>query len=419
MPISIEDVLKGNPQVTGHEPSKEDWIEFFRNYGKQKLTAPQSYYVRTDGIDTNTGLTNTAGGAFKTLQGAWNYIALNVNSCGFLITINVGAGTYEGVSDVGRPYLDGQVYFVGNIALPSAVIINETTAGDDCFLFGASNVVVAGFTLYSSGSCIHGAFNGKVTVGAGIVFGTCVEFHIFCDNGGMIGTGTTAYTVIGSAGQGHFYAHTTGWLGIGGVTITLVGNPNFGTAFAIAVQSGILEAPGLTFIGSCTGRRYVIEQGGNISTGNTANLNYFPGSIAGYNLAGFYDSLVAIGSPLSFSPQYGGSATLGTTTQSLSATYMKMGSLVFFTIRLVWTAANGTGNAIIAGLPFPCAYDTTCSIWHSGLTGTAGRNITTFIAGGTSSILLQASDPAGGSANSVAVEAAGDVLISGSYITLS
>ncbi|MEK4042004.1 hypothetical protein MHH49_31055 [Paenibacillus sp. FSL F4-0122] len=57
----------------------------------QQTTADITYYVRTDGNDGNTGLANTAGGAFKTISKAVSMIPKIVNHA---VVINVGAGTY-------------------------------------------------------------------------------------------------------------------------------------------------------------------------------------------------------------------------------------------------------------------------------------------------------------------------------------
>lgn len=55
-----------------------------------------TYYVRTDGSDSNTGTANTAAGAFKTIGKAISMIPQIVNHN---VDINVGAGTYaEGIS---------------------------------------------------------------------------------------------------------------------------------------------------------------------------------------------------------------------------------------------------------------------------------------------------------------------------------
>ncbi|MEK3900750.1 hypothetical protein [Paenibacillus sp. FSL R7-0179] len=57
----------------------------------QQTTTTITYYVRLDGSDSNSGLTNTAAGAFKTVQKAINSIPQIVNHT---VIVNVAAGTY-------------------------------------------------------------------------------------------------------------------------------------------------------------------------------------------------------------------------------------------------------------------------------------------------------------------------------------
>jgi hypothetical protein len=57
----------------------------------QQTTADITYYVRTDGSDNNTGLANTAGVAFRTIQKAVSMIPQIVNHA---VSVNVAAGTY-------------------------------------------------------------------------------------------------------------------------------------------------------------------------------------------------------------------------------------------------------------------------------------------------------------------------------------
>lgn len=57
----------------------------------QQTTADITYYVRTDGNDGNTGLANTAGGAFRTIGKAVSMVPKMINH---IVNINVGAGTY-------------------------------------------------------------------------------------------------------------------------------------------------------------------------------------------------------------------------------------------------------------------------------------------------------------------------------------
>jgi len=91
---------------------------------RTKLTANRTYYVRTDGNDSNTGLTNTSGGAFLTVQAAINTVAaLDLQI--YNVTIQIADGTYAGAMVVNGPWLGtGDVTIQGNNATPSNVVLS-------------------------------------------------------------------------------------------------------------------------------------------------------------------------------------------------------------------------------------------------------------------------------------------------------
>src|ERR1019366_1497903 len=77
-----------------------------------------TYYVRTDGSDSNTGLANTSGAAFLTIQKAVTIVqGLDLN--GFTVTIQVADGTYTGGVSANVPFVGGTVLLNGNTTTPA------------------------------------------------------------------------------------------------------------------------------------------------------------------------------------------------------------------------------------------------------------------------------------------------------------
>jgi hypothetical protein len=93
---------------------------------RERLTANRTYYVRTDGSDSNNGLTDSAGGAFLTIQKAIDTVA-SIDLGPFNVTIQVRAGTYTSGATVTGPWLgSGTVTLLGDTATPSNVVISVT-----------------------------------------------------------------------------------------------------------------------------------------------------------------------------------------------------------------------------------------------------------------------------------------------------
>lgn len=118
-----------------------------------------------------------------------------------------------------------------------------------------------------------------------------------------------------------------------------------------------------------------------------------------------------------YTPTYFGSVTAGVTTYTTQAGfYVRIAELIFFQVRITWTAATGTGNAQVS-LPFTAQNTTNMEyvvgVWSNGLTFANGnvvgrilenQNFFTF-----QSLLTNAVGTA------TAVEAAGDVIASGYF----
>ena len=246
---------------------------------RDALTANRTYYVRTDGSDSNTGLANTSGGAFLTLQKAAN-VAMALDISTYTVTINVGSGTYTGALSLGRLVGSGSVTFVGDTSTPSNVVISITSAsaiivtGNGWSMRGFKTITTtAGHHIIGSGPIKF--LYGQWEFGAGV----SAYAHVYAEKKAVVNF-DSSYTISGGGGY-HWQAESGAYIERTAVTtITTSGTPAF-TTFAFAYrQSGILAA-NQTFSGTgATGQRYNI---GNLSLINTfgGGASYLPGNSAG------------------------------------------------------------------------------------------------------------------------------------------
>ncbi len=253
---------------------------------REQLTANRTYYVRTDGSEGNTGLADTAGGAFLTPQKAMDTIAaLDIST--FNVTVNVRAGTYTGILTLKTVVGSGTVQFIGDETTPGNVHINVT--GNRAVSGGtamASTFVVAGFKLTSSSlQDVHVASPINLTLRNNEYAGTA-NFRVYVAGGGIVIMAGTN-NLISGGGVGFLRAEALGQLFSYTVTYTLTANVTYSSAFAGAGNLGYLVSVGSTFtLGAfaVTGPRYIANLNGVIVTGGGAS--YFPGSTAGSTATG-------------------------------------------------------------------------------------------------------------------------------------
>lgn len=249
---------------------------------REVLTSARSYFVRTDGSDSNNGLTNTSGGAFLTVQKALNTVS-NLDIGTNNVTIQVGDGTYTGVASVSAPWLgSGQVTIQGNSGTPSNVVINSPS-GDYCVNVQNNGVLfVKGLKLVNAGNyCLYSRLGGYINY-ANIEFGAALSAHMLAEDSGMIVCGGN-YSISGATG-----AH---WRVSGGSircqtrTITLTGTPTFSNGFAFARNIGYMVVNANTFSGSATGPHYDVALNSVVQTAGGGDT-YLPGNSAGVTATG-------------------------------------------------------------------------------------------------------------------------------------
>lgn len=247
---------------------------------REVLTANRTYYVRTDGSDSNNGLSNTSGGAFLTVQKAVD-VGTTLDLNGFMLTIKIEDGTYTGATTLKNVVGfagAGSLVIRGNNSTPANVLMSVT--GNNCFLADGLNVIWDILDLKmqttTSGSCLKAQNSAALRFG-NVDFGSCAAGHIDCRVRGSIGA-LSNYSISGGAVI-HSNASQLSILIIAGRTVTLSGTPAFSAAFAYCDTLSLLTGNSMTFSGSATGPRFYVGSGGVIFAGGGAS--YFPGNAAG------------------------------------------------------------------------------------------------------------------------------------------
>jgi hypothetical protein len=259
---------------------------------REKLSANRTYYVRTDGSDSNNGLSNASGGAFLTLQKAIDTVS-TLDIAGFNVTVQVGDGTYSEVltlKNVVGFAAPGNLVIQGNTGDDDAVIV--TTAGS---VFTATGLSVTWRLRYmkivgtNTNSGAITATNGSTIEIDNLVFGfdtTGADAHLLASNGGCI-SAVGNYAIDGGADR-HFNAVDGGLINTAFRTVTFRGDCTFASGFAESSAGGIARVRGMTFtLGgfTVTGVRYSASSNGVINT-TGGGASYLPGNSAGSTATG-------------------------------------------------------------------------------------------------------------------------------------
>ncbi|MBE9239687.1 hypothetical protein [Synechocystis salina] len=253
--------------------------------GRELLTADRAYYVRTtDGNDSNDGLSNTAGGAFKTIDKALE-TTVKVDGNGYIITIKI-TGTFTTQLTINKTFVGlSSLIIEGDINTPTNATINVSSG--DCINVSCSTPIsIKGLRLLNSSSSGNGIslLRGSIEIG-NIIFGAMGTSarHIMITNGTV--NVINNYTISGGA-----FEHI---LSQGGVSvyqalskvITITNTPFFSGQFISANTTGSVIAYLVNFSGSATGKRYDVATNGVINTYG-GGVSYFPGNTSGTEATG-------------------------------------------------------------------------------------------------------------------------------------
>jgi hypothetical protein len=284
-PGSDDQVVDGET-ITGAGTVEDPWVAVGGGGGggRELLTADRTYYVRVDGSDSNDGLTDSAEGAFLTMQYASDLVTSTLDVAGYIVTIQCGPGTY--VSATASTVLDGfvgggTVQFIGDTTTPSNCIINNSGNGFSAVAAAPGTYFFDGFKF----TCPTGFYNASpnmiCTTGDNMEFACSAAMFIVYAVGAKINAGS--FTTSGNAARGIFVGYGGNFACIG-KTITIIGTPSYSSAFVGVETGAIARISAFTIIGSATGKKHDIRENAILKTyGAYASL---PGSVAGTEVTG-------------------------------------------------------------------------------------------------------------------------------------
>lgn len=252
--------------------------------GPIKLGAATTYYVRTDGNDSNDGSANDAAHAWLTLQNAVNYIQNNLYLNGYNVTVQVGDGTYTGAVNItGDPPGAGAITINGNSGDHNAVILTFTSGTGTVIMQNVKKWNFQSLQIASSSTCAYGIYASNYTVVGlnGVNFGACVTGHMFANQHSAISIGG-AYVIAGNAPY-HMIARLQSTI-ISGVAITVTGR-TFSSVFISSYHASTVSLENATWTGTFTGQRYEIARLGLLDTAGQATT-WIPGSVGGTTATG-------------------------------------------------------------------------------------------------------------------------------------
>jgi hypothetical protein len=252
-------------------------LAYFKGQFREKLTADRTYYVRADGSDSNTGLVNSSGGAFLTVQKAVD-TAASIDLSIYDVTIYVGAGTWTAATTLKTLVGAGKVIIRGINADMTSTVVHTT--GDSCFsgsYSGRYRFEWLRLQTTTAGYCIIAYGGGAAVEWENIDFGSTAYSHVTCVSGARAES-VGPYKISGN-GYAHIAAYDNATLQLGAYTTTITGTPAFGAGFAVSARGASVVAVGQSFSGTTAGPRYLASLNGSIVT--LAGETFLPGDTPG------------------------------------------------------------------------------------------------------------------------------------------
>lgn len=257
-----------------------------RQSSRNLLGGDMTLYVRTDGDDGNNGFSNTASGAFATVQAAVDAVSHRYDPGDHDVVIQLGSGTWTLASTLVLKRHCGANYVTvrGDTTTPGNVIIQYDGGTVLHCLSEWAPWKIEGLTVRraSAGNVILVlAERGNLKIGRLAVGNPGTNYQFFgTSHSYMSSTGATIDVTSGATGLVRIADHSVGYFN--STTFVFPGGGAAFTTTMSAVNHGGLHVNGGTFTngGLVTGTRYTSNELSHIRT-NGGGAAYIPGNVAG------------------------------------------------------------------------------------------------------------------------------------------
>nr|WP_278434128.1 DUF2793 domain-containing protein [Brucella anthropi] len=244
--------------------------------GARVLDGNVTLYVRSDGADTNDGMADTAARAFRTIQHAIDIAQRRYVSAAYVITIQVGNGSYAPFKLVGGAGTIIEV--IGDVATPSNVTITGTGSDNVVAASVGSTLRVRGVKVSGGSGLIVATDRSNIEISS-VEVGACSFYQLYAVNNSSISVSDNL-SVSGGA-RALFCASSNGVIYCSNRQVTIKNALSYsvGTCFS---NNGSVILTGSAWTGAAfvSGPRYLANITGLIYT-EGGGANFIPGSSAG------------------------------------------------------------------------------------------------------------------------------------------
>lgn len=280
---------------------------------RERLTVARTYFVRSDGNNNNTGLTDSAAGAFLTIQRAVDVICETLDIVGAQVTIQLQQGVTFNENISLKNYVSSGLTATQNEPIIRGDPTSFATAASYTLNCGSGIGIGAvgletrwrlvGFTIRGTdathGTCVQADFgSSKIYIGQNMRFGLA-KVHRSAINGGKLEQLVAPVEIFGGAQTSIVVSGPgSGYIEQDGASVTFTGTPAWASSYLSVADGGGFLARSTTRTGTATGIRWQADSFSciDVVAGSQGLETVIETALAGYgSIVGGYQIMTGTG----------------------------------------------------------------------------------------------------------------------------